>query len=328
LPFFETGFRHGKHQFISYAATAWATMALALSVDGSPTKALLGPPQERSSQPVSQDADSFTPLMRAAIEGMDKDVDREIRSGSDVNARTQAGLTALMCAAHDPAKVRRLLQSGANPNAETKTGHTALILAAGYDGAVESVRLLLDAGANVDATVREGIVPAATPLVRAAMRGDLALAKLLLDRGAALESGEPKIAAPLLFSAAQGDAAMVGFLIDRGARVDSRLPKQFIPSGPTVLMMAAEDGYSDLVRLLLARGAAVNMRDSEGLTPLMWAAAAIDRGNTKIVEALLAAGADVTTATDAKETAYIFATRYGNKAAASLLEKAVRASSR
>ena len=328
LPYFETGFPHGKHQFISYAATAWASMALALSIDGSPAKALLGPPPEKSSAAISPDADSFTPLMRAAIEGTVNDVDREIRKSSDVNTRTQAGLTALMCAAHDPAKVRRLLQSGANPNAETKSGHTALILAAGYDGAAESVRLLLDAGANVNATVREGIIPGATALVRAAMRGDLAVAKLLLDRGAALESGEPKIDAALLFSASQGDAAMVGFLIDRGGRVDSHWPKEMFEPAPTLLMIAANDGYSDLVRLLVARGAGVNVRDGEGLTPLMWAAGAIDRGDTKIIEALLGSGADVTAATEAKETAYTFAARYGNKTAAKLLEKAVRASSR
>ena len=328
LPYFETGFPHGKHQFISYAATAWATMALALSLDGSPAKALLGPAPERSSAAISPDADSFTPLMRAAIEGTVNDVDREIRGGSDVNAVTQAGLTALMCAAHDPAKVRRLLQSGANPNAETKSGHTSLILAAGYDGASESVRLLLDAGARVNPAVREGIIPGATALVRAAMRGDLAVVKLLLDRGAVLESGEPKIALPLLLAASQGDVAMVSFLIDRGGRVESRFPKELIPSMPTMLMMAAEDGYPNLVRLLLARGAGVNGRDGEGLTPLMWAAAAIDRGDTKIIEALLSSGADVRATTDAKETAYTLATRYGNKAAANLLEKTVRASSR
>jgi len=92
--------------------------------------------------------------------------------------------------------------------------------------------------------------------------------------------------------------------------------------------MAAEDGYPNLVRLLLERGAGVNVRDGEGLTPLMWAAAAIDRGDTRIVEALLASGADPTATTDAKETAYILATRYGNTTAAKLLEKAVRASNR
>jgi ankyrin repeat protein len=328
LPYFETGFPHGKHQFISYAATAWATMALALSSDGSPAKALFGPPPERSSAAVPPDSDPQTPLMRAAIEGTLEDVDRAIRSGADVNASTNSGLTALMWAAHDPAKVRRLLRSGANANAEAKSGHTALILAAGYDGASESVRLLLDAGANVNATVREGIIPAATPLVRAAMRGDLAVAKLLLDRGAALESGDGKTGIALLFAGAQGDVAMVRLLLDRGARVDTRFPKDIFPPAPTVLMLAAEDGYPEVVRLLIARGAGVNTRDDEGVTPLMWAAGAIDRGDTKTVEALLASGADPAATTAAKETAHTFASRYGNKAAAILLEKALRASTR
>jgi ankyrin repeat protein len=328
LPYFETGFPHGKHQFISYAATAWATMTLGLSTDGSPARALLGPAPERSPASPAATSDPLTPLMDAAIYGSVEDVDREIRRGADVNSATKSGLTALMCAAHDSAKVRRLLPAGANPNAEVPSGHTALVLAAGYDGAAESVRLLLDAGANINATVREGIIPGATPLVRAAMRGDLAMAKLMLDRGAALESGDPKAAWPLLMAVSQGDVPMVKLLLDRGAVVDPRFPKEMIPPAPTALMLAADDGYPEIVRLLIARGAAVNGRDDEGVTPVMWAAGAIDRGHTTILEALLAAGADVSAASKAGETAYTFATRYGNKAAALLLERAVRARTR
>lgn len=328
LPYFETGFPHGKHQFISYAATAWATMALALSTDGTPARALVGPPPGRSSAAVAPESDGLTRLMRAAIEGTPEDVDREFRSGNDVNATTEFSVTALMCAAHDPAKVGRLLRGGANPNAEAKSGHTALILAAGYDGAGESVRLLLDAGANVNATVRQGIVPAATPLVRAAMRGDLVVAKLLLDRRAALESGEGKAGMALLGAAAQGDVPMVRLLLVRGADVDARIPKEISPSAPTALMAAAESGYPELVRLLLARGAGVNARDGDGLTPLMWAAGAIDRGDTNSIEALLASGADAAAMTPDRRTAHTFAAQYGNKAAAVLLEKALQKTTR
>ena len=322
LPYFETGFPHGKHQFISYAATAWATMALALSTDGSPTKALIGHAPESSPPSPARQTDPLTTLMHAAINGSVEEVDREIRNGADVNATTKFGMTALMCAVHDPAKVRLVLKAGANPNAEARSGHTALVLAAGYDGADESVRLLLDAGAKINATVREGIIPGATPLVRAAMRGDLAMAKLLLDRGAALESGEPKTGIALLLAAAQGDVPMVRLLLDRGALVDSRFPKEIIPPAPTALMIAADDGYPEIVRLLLSRGASVNARDYEGVTPLMWAAGAIDRGDTRIIEALLAAGADPAVRTPAGETAHTFATLYGYKAAALLLERA------
>jgi squalene cyclase len=45
VPYFESGFPHGKNQFISYAATAWATMALALSNRDEVSNALMGDPQ-------------------------------------------------------------------------------------------------------------------------------------------------------------------------------------------------------------------------------------------------------------------------------------------
>jgi hypothetical protein len=37
-PYFESGFPHGKSQFISYAGTCWATMALTLTLEPARTK--------------------------------------------------------------------------------------------------------------------------------------------------------------------------------------------------------------------------------------------------------------------------------------------------
>ena len=51
--------------------------------------------------------------------------------------------------------VRLLLDAGANVDAANKHGDTALILAA-CNGRMEIVRLLLDAGANVDAANTKG----------------------------------------------------------------------------------------------------------------------------------------------------------------------------
>jgi ankyrin repeat protein len=87
----------------------------------------------------------------------------------------------------------------------------------------------------------------------------------------------------------------------------------------TPLTVAAEDGFEAVVRVLLKRGADPNLEDKAGLTPLMYAAAPIDRGNTEILKALLASGARAS-ARAGDDTALSFAQRYGNRQAASLLQ--------
>jgi ankyrin repeat protein len=321
LPFFETGFPHDEHQFISYAATAWAVMALALTRDGSPTTAWMGAKIEPLRESRGASADPATPLMEAAFDGTVADLERELR-GAEVNAATELGVTALMWAAHDPEKVRRLLAAGANPNSTTRSGHTALLIAAGYDGARDCVQLLLDAGADATVVTTEGQLPAFTPLVRAAMRGDIDMVKALHAHGARIVAGHPPLAMALLMAASQGDAPMVDTLLRLGGPVDARYPKDYERAEPTLLMQAIADGQADVVKLLLGRGASLEARDSRGRSPLMYAAAAIDRGDTWIVEMLLEAQPDLSARTSEGETALTLAVEYRNRNAAGLLRRA------
>jgi len=55
-------------------------------------------------------------------------------------------------------------------------------------------------------------------------------------------------------------------------------------------MMASQNGYAELVRLLLGKGADINVKSNEGITAL-WAAA--HEGNIEVVKLLLEKGADV-----------------------------------
>ncbi len=296
LPYFETGYPHGKHQFISYAGAAWATIALALADHDRQSPSLMGRPPARE-MPVGPSAaeDGLTPLMRAAMFGTLAEMNALLAAGADVNGTSPIGLTALMCAAHDPAKVRRLLDAGADPAKVTTTGHTALLLAAGYDGASESVDLLLGRGAAVDVPVVRGNLPGVTALTRAVMRGDRKMAAQLVAHGARIDGIVPSQVGPIHGAALQGDAEMVAWLADRGAKLDARLSDDF-GDGVTPLMIAGEDGRTAVVTELLKRGADVNAADTSGGTALLYAAIAVDRGTTTIVDALLAAGAkrDVT----------------------------------
>ena len=91
---------------------------------------------------------------------------------------------------------------------------------------------------------------------------------------------------PLLFACGNGNLAIARMLLDAGAAVDAARW-----SGDTPLMAAVHAGNEALVRLLVERGATVNVAEQRmGQTPLMWAAAG---GHTAIVRLLVERGADV-----------------------------------
>ncbi|WP_211474042.1 ankyrin repeat domain-containing protein [Collimonas humicola] len=98
--------------------------------------------------------------------------------GIDLNARARNGDTALMIAAYkgDVATVKALLDKEAEPN---NTGWTALHYAAAI-GNDEIVQMLLDASAYIDA----GSPNNTTPIMMAARAGKIQTVKLLLDSGA------------------------------------------------------------------------------------------------------------------------------------------------
>ena len=84
----------------------------------------------------------------------------------------------------------------------------------------------------------------------------------------------------------KGKAHAVVAWLDEGGGVDARCAEQ---DRETLLIAAAFGGQEAMVRMLLQRGASVNLQNSFGSTALMYAAA---NGHTTIVQALLDAKAD------------------------------------
>jgi len=87
-------------------------------------------------------------------------------------------------------------------------------------------------------------------------------------------------------AAYQGNVHVVAAWLDEGGGVDARCAEH---DDTTLLMAAAAAGQEAIVRMLLQRGASVNLQDSKGWTALMIAATS---GHTTIVQALLDAKAD------------------------------------
>ena len=102
-------------------------------------------------------------------------------------------------------------------------------------------------------------------------------------------------------AAFQGDAHAVAAWLDAGGGVDARCAER---EDGTLLMAAATGGQEAMVRMLLQRGASINLQDSLGWTAPMHAAV---NGHTTVVQALLDAKADASLQTESGFTALMLA---------------------
>jgi ankyrin repeat protein len=152
----------------------------------------------------------------------------------------------------DRGALRALIEKKADVNQPDADGSTALHWAA-YRDDLESVELLLTAGANASAANDLG----ATPLWNASTNAGTAVAKRLLDAGAnpnlALLAGET----PLMAAARAGKAAIVELLLAKGADANARGPRS-----QTALMWAVAERHPAVVKLLVGR-ADVHARSDE-----------------------------------------------------------------
>ena len=184
---------------------------------------------------------------------------------------------------NDLAAIRNLIRNP-GPQARDARGNSPLMYAAAL-GSLESMRILLDAGADPNTANAF----AATPLMWCA--GDAAKVELLLSKGAKVNVRSSLGRTPLLIAAAyDGATEAARLLIKKDADVNAR-----DKSGMSVLEQAASSNHIDLVRLLLEKGANVNAKDDGGYTPLLSAAGNGDR-NAELVKLLLDHGAKVNVA--------------------------------
>jgi len=200
------------------------------------------------------------------------------------------GETALHFAAKngDMPMLNFLLSKNCNLKLKTSCGDSPLHLAANE----QIAKTLIDAGANVQARGNLG----RTPLHNAANK---AVAEVLLKHGAKVDQRDYGVRLfffgqsgdyvpadgdmPLHTAASAGRADVVEFLIEKGADVNARARDR------TALSMTA-GCHSDVVKVLLARGATFDSSKSSG-SPL-WDA--VGGNQIKTVKRLLQAKADAT----------------------------------
>jgi ankyrin repeat protein len=155
--------------------------------------------------------------------------------------------------AGDRAAVRTLL-TGNTVNGSEANGMTALHWAVRSDD-LDTVSLLLRAGANANAANRYGI----TPLSLAATNGNAATTRALLSAGANPGTPGPDGETALMTAARAGSADVVNALIEKGANVNETEAWQ----GQAALMWAAAENHAAAIKVLTAHGAEMDARSKE-----------------------------------------------------------------
>jgi uncharacterized protein len=259
-----------------------------------------------------------TALMMASRTGKVDAVRLLLERGAGVNAAENLrGTNALMWAAeqgYSPV-VRLLLERGAAVGAQSKIvrplGRNGLVFArpgpngqsngdlmggltalhfAAREGALETARVLVAAGADVHQTTADG----SSPLLVAIQNGFYEIGQFLLDRGADPNQANLKGWTPLYLAVANRDALMtavpapvnegaldfIKLLLDRGADPNTRIKVRsevhqantslwLKEAGATPLLRGALCGDLVVVRLLLDHGADPRIATSDNTTPLM-----------------------------------------------------------
>jgi len=288
---------------------------------------------ERGADPEATEPQlQLTALMLAAEAGATGAVRALLEHGADVQARSRPGeapgrrmpcVGRTGCGSHGVGIVRGgLPEQGYQPPI---SGDMTPLMFAAREGHVEVARLLLDAGAEVNAADRNGI----TPLFMAIGSNRIPAARLLVERGADIHATDwygrtPLFAAVeirnvdlhyvtfehMLTPADRADVLdFIELLLDRGADPDIRVG-EVVPlrswmyllggslawvdfTGQTPFLLASLSGDVSTMRLLLQHGADPHSTTFGGTTALMAAAGVnwvvnqtYDEGEPALLEAV------------------------------------------
>ncbi|XP_041252796.1 ankyrin-2 isoform X13 [Onychostruthus taczanowskii] len=235
--------------------------------------------------------DGFTPLAVALQQGHNQAV--AILLENDTKGKVRLPALHIAARKDDTKSAALLLQNDHNAdvqskmmvNRTTESGFTPLHIAAHY-GNVNVATLLLNRGAAVDFTARDGL----TPLHCAARSGHDPVVELLLERGAPLLARTKNGLSPL-HMAAQGDhVECVKHLLQHKAPVDD-VTLDYL----TALHVAAHCGHYRVTKLLLDKRANPNARALNGFTPLH---IACKKNRIKVMELLVKYGASIQAITE------------------------------
>ncbi|XP_059168282.1 putative ankyrin repeat protein RF_0381 [Physella acuta] len=280
----------------------------------------------------------FTALHFAALYGKDDNIDALIQAGADVNIKMNLGYSAVQLAAHEGYEsiVKKLLDNNADLNMEEFLSQKILVnslkclqmgvyfLLLRWSGPFAIINhvlaLLIYFAMFVFVSIirfhlnvsNTNHVPISASNFRYILWAPVYDPNSRLP-GLAFGDNTTHISSSFFVAVREKNNKFLEYLLDNGNDVNVKNP-----DGLTPLMIAADSGNTEMVQCLLAHGADVNMTDGNKMSALMFAAS---RGDVKNMEALVNSGADVKQKTkEGKNALILMSTLRQSKAVKYLLD--------
>jgi uncharacterized protein len=176
-----------------------------------------------------------------------------------------------------PERVKALLDRGFPVNAINEYGQTGFTLALRENSPRVAEILFAHPGFDLGQSTSAG----ETPLLIAALNGDEAWTRRLLQRGSSLQS--PSGWTALHYAASSTNPAVARLVLERKPPLDEQAP-----NGSTALHMAARFGDERITQMLLLSGADARIANKAGATPADVARA---QGRERLADTLAQAAA-------------------------------------
>lgn len=233
-----------------------------------------------------------------------------INKGSDVNSISNTGETPLHIAAKWRANeiVTLLISKGSIVDVYDASNYTPLTNAIHHyqttlqsTGKLETVKLLIDNGADINKTGMWGWLP----IQVAAEFGSEEIVDYLIDKRANIPTEQGQASYQVLNAAcSRGFARLFETLLDKGFDL------QINRYTTNLIHLAASGGSEKIVEILLSKGFEVMTGDAYGWSPLHNAA---EKGNLNVVKLFINKGADINDRTASGKSPYNLAVYFGQK---------------
>lgn len=182
-----------------------------------------------------------------------------------------------------------LVVSGCGPQEDEATMDPALdekLIAAAYANDVEAARLLIEAGADVNA--KDQTTQSAYLISTSEVGDDPALLELMLANGADVDAKDSYNGTGLIRAADRGFTVIVARLLETDIEIDHVNRLGWTALLEAIILGGGDPAHTEVVRLLVEAGADANLADGQGVPPL---AHAEQQGFEDIAAILRAAGA-------------------------------------